>query len=171
MEYEIREVEHGRLIVGPSFVGSFPHDQLFKGGNPSRATYTEVPAQTFNRLFGRKRHGAWPHVGTTGPPMEPSVGRTAARTRDRSRTLGPSVRTRPMTEANPKTTASAVCRKAQACSAGPRPHPVPVSHTQPYSVHIQSTSRGILSPRAIPRTWFHMPVDIVGPRGVQRRRG
>jgi len=154
MEYEIREVEHGRLIVGPSFVGSFPHDQLFKGGNPSRATYTEVPAQTFNRLFGRKRHGAWPHVGTTGPPMEPSVGRTAARTRDRSRTLGPSVRTRPMTEANPKTTASAVCRKAQACSAGPRPHPVPVSHTQSifsprhveYSVHVQFHVRGSTCP-------------------------
>jgi hypothetical protein len=93
--------------------------------------------------------------------MESSVG-----TRDRSQTLRVK---RP--EANPKTTASAVCRKAQACSAGPRPHPVPVSHTQPYSVHIQSTSRGILSPRAIPRTWFPMPVDIVGPRGVQRRRG
>jgi hypothetical protein len=137
MEYEIREVEHGRLIVGPSSVGSFPRDQLFKGGNPSRATYTEVPAQTFNRLFGRKRHGAWPHVGTTGPPMEPSVGRTAARTRDRSWTLRVK---RP--EANPKTTASAVCRKA---AGMPGRVETPSSYCQPHSA--------ILSPYSVHVTW------------------
>jgi len=51
---------------------------------------------------------------------------------------------------NPKTTASAVCRKAQACPAGSRPHPATVSHTQSifsprhveYSVHVQFHVRG-----------------------------
>jgi hypothetical protein len=76
-------------------------------------------------------------------------GRSSVGTRARSWTLRVK---RP--EANPKTTASAVCRKAQACPAGSRPHPATVSHTQSifsprhveYSVHVQFHVRGSTCP-------------------------
>jgi hypothetical protein len=44
--------------------------------------------------------------------------------------------------------ASAVCRKAP----GPRPHPVPVSHTQLHAIHMESTYVATCSPR----TWIHV---------------
>jgi len=59
-----------------------------------------------------------------------------------------------------------VCKFAgrpPACPAGSRTHPVPVSHTQPYSVHAQST---YVATYVVPHARGHR-----GVRGVQRRTG
>jgi len=57
-----------------------------------------------------------------------------------------------MTEANPKRTASAVCRKA----AGSRPHPATISHM---GIHFQPLSA--ICGSTLSHMWFHMPVDVV----------
>jgi hypothetical protein len=61
--------------------------------------------------------------------------------------------------------ASAVCRKAP----GPRPHPVPVSHTQLHAIPMESTyTPHVLHVRGHAQSTY---VEPRGPHGVQRRRG